>query len=85
MLKAVLRHGEIQPLEPLPGDWQEGQRLCIEKADDQMPVEEIDCDFAVLAALCEANEPAEEEQLERAVQGARALSKEQVRRRMELD
>jgi hypothetical protein len=25
MLKAIVTRGEIRPLEPLPGDWQEGR------------------------------------------------------------
>lgn len=83
MLKAIVIQGEIRPLEPLPADWQEGQRLRIEKADDETPVEEIDRDFAVLEKLCEASELAEEEQLERDLQEARRLAKEQVRRHME--
>lgn len=84
MLKAVLRQGEIQPLEPLPIDWQEGQELCVEKADDDpRTLEEIDRDFAALAVLCETSKPTEEEQLERALQEARHLAKEQVRRYME--
>jgi hypothetical protein len=85
MLKAVVIRGEIRLLEPLPADWQEGQRLRIEKADDdETPIEEIDRDFAVLEKLCESNEPSEEDQLERALQEARRLAKEQVRRQMEL-
>ena len=85
MLKAVVTHGEIRPLEPLPDDWQEGQRLRVEKADDgESPVAEIDRDFAILATLCEASEPADEEQLERALQEARRQAKEQVRRDMGL-
>ena len=78
MLKAVVSRGEIRPLEPLPADWQEGQRLRVEKADDgETPVEEIDRDFAVLATLCETSEPADEEQLERALQEARRQAKGQ--------
>jgi hypothetical protein len=46
-------------------------------------LEEIDRDFADLAALCDSSEPAEEEQLERTLQEARLHSKEQVRRQME--
>lgn len=85
MLKAVVSRGEIRPLEPLPADWQEGQPLRVEKVDDgEMPVEEIDRDFAVLATLCETSEPADEEQLERALQAARLQAKEQVRRQMGL-
>ena len=86
MVKAVVSRGEIRPLEPLPVDWQEGQRLRVEKADDgETPVEEIDRDFAVLASLCEPNELADEEQLERALGEAHRQAKEQVRRHMGLD
>jgi len=84
MVKAVVSRGEIRPLEPLPPDWQEGQPLRVEKAEGETPVEEIDRDFAVLATLCEASEPADEEQLERALQEARRQAKEQVRRHMGL-
>lgn len=85
MVKAIVSRGEIRPLEPLPVDWQEGQRLRVEKADEgEPPVEEIDHDFAVLETLCEASEPADEEQLERALEEARRQAKEQVRRHMGL-
>jgi hypothetical protein len=85
MVKAVVSPGEIHPLEPLPPDWQEGQPLRVEKSEDgETPIEEIDRDFAVLASLSEANEPADEEQLERALQEARRLAKEQVRKQMGL-
>lgn len=85
MVKAVVSRGEIRPLEPLPADWREGQSLRVEKAEgSEMSVEEIDRDFVVLAALCEASEPADEEQLERALQEARLQAKEQVRRQMGL-
>ncbi len=84
MLKVVVIHGEIRLLEPLPADWQEGQRLRIEKADEEeTPVEEIDRDFAELEKLCETSVPAEEEQVEQSLQEARRLAKEQVRRQME--
>ena len=85
MVKAVVSQGEIRPLEPLPVDWQEGQPLRVEKADDgETSVEEIDRDFAVLAGLCQASESADEEQLLRALQETDRQSKEQVRRQMDL-
>jgi hypothetical protein len=85
VVKAIVHDGEIRPLEPLPADWQEGQPLRVEKADDgEMSVEEIDCDFTELAALCETSEPAHEEQLDRALQEAHRQAKEQVRRHMGL-
>jgi len=30
-IKAILRHGVIHPVEPLPPDWAEGQELLIEE------------------------------------------------------
>jgi len=85
MVKAVVSHGEIRPLEPLPADWQEGQRLFVEKAvDGDASVEEIDRDFAVLAKLCESCEATDDEQLDLALTEARRLAKEQVRLHMGL-
>jgi hypothetical protein len=85
MVKAVVSQGEIRPLEPLPADWQDGQPLRVEKADDtEMPVDEIDRDFAVLAGLCAASDPSDEALLEKALHSARSEAKEQVRRHMGL-
>jgi uncharacterized membrane protein len=33
MIRAVLRHGQIEPVEPLPADWAEGQELVVEQPD----------------------------------------------------
>jgi hypothetical protein len=85
MVKAVVSHGEIRPLEPLPADWQEGQAVRIEKADySEMSVEEIDQDFAVLACLCAESDSANEDQLDHALDEARRQAKEHVRRGMGL-
>ncbi|MDB5330176.1 MAG: hypothetical protein JWP03_1327 [Phycisphaerales bacterium] len=32
-IKAILRDGRIQPLEPLPPDWTEGQELVVEEPE----------------------------------------------------
>jgi hypothetical protein len=85
MVRAIMSDGEIRPIEPMPADWRDGQRLRIEKADDgDMPLEEIDRDFAELAELCAASESADEDQMERALQEARRQSKDHVRQRMGL-
>jgi hypothetical protein len=85
MVKAIVVRGEIRPLEPLPVDWKEGERLRVEKADDrEMAIEEIDNDFAVLASLCAPSEEADEEQLDRALKEAHRQAKEQVRKDMGL-
>jgi hypothetical protein len=85
-MKAVVASGEIRPLEPLPPDWREGQRLRVEKADDgdDVSTEEIDRDFAALAVLCQESDLADEEALDRALHEARRQAKDQVRRQMEL-
>ena len=85
MAIAVLQNGEIRPLEPLPSDWQEGQRLRVETLDDGEPTsEQIDRDFALLASLCADSDPADEERLSQALRDAHEQAKEQVRRQMGL-
>ena len=86
MPKAILHTGQIQPVEPLPREWQEGERLRVEKAEDGEPtVDEIDRDFALLAQLCAASDSAEEERLSQALDDARRQSKAQVRRQIGLN
>ena len=85
MLKAVVKGGEIRPLEPLPADWHEGQPLRVDKVDDgEMTLDEIDRDFALLTKMCETSEPEDEEQLEQRLLEARRQAKELVRRQMGL-
>ena len=62
---------------------QAARRLGGQEVRQQRAVEEIDRDFAVLATLCEASEPANEEQLDRALQEAHRQAKEQARRNPE--
>ncbi len=82
---AVLQDGQIRPLEPLPLDWQEGQRLRVDRADaDDAPLDQVDRDFAALASLCASSDPADDERLREALQQAQRQSKEQVRRQMGL-
>ena len=65
MVKAIVSCGQIRPLEPTPADWREGQALRIEKVDyTEMPADEIDREFDVLASLCSESEPANENQLD---------------------
>lgn len=85
MPKAVLHDGVIQPLEPLPLDWREGQELRVEKADEtDATAAAIAHDFAELAALCARADPDDDAKLAQALQEARQLAKEQVRRSMGL-
>lgn len=84
MPKAVLHNGVVHLIEPLPAGWQDGDCLLVEKDDEVMASgEDFDRDFAELEQLCAAGDPAEDENLARALTLARELSKEQVRRSME--
>jgi hypothetical protein len=85
MPKAVLDHGVIRPIEPLPPDWRDGQELRVEKAETaETPVHEIDRDFTELAALCAQGNPDDDAIMVQALNEAHQLSKEQVRRQMGL-
>ncbi len=80
---AVLTNGEIRPLEPLPPNWHEGQRLRIEVAeDDDATPEQIDRDFAELAVLCADSDPVDEERIQHALDELSQQSKDHVRRQM---
>jgi hypothetical protein len=86
MVRAIISRGGVQPVDPLPEDWLEGQALRIEKADErELSTAEIQRDFAVLASLCSNSEPAAEEQLERALTEARQTAKDQVRHSMGIE
>ena len=88
MPRAVLKNGLIYPLEPLPVEWQEGQEVCVEKVEPSLEREpseaEIDGDFADLATLCASGDTVDDERLDRALEEAKRLAKEQVRREMGL-
>lgn len=85
MIKAIIKRGHIEPLQPLPVDWQEGQSLLIER-DEEKPdsLEVIDRDFAELNRLCLAGDSADDEIVSRSLQIAKRQAKEQVRRDMGL-
>jgi hypothetical protein len=88
MPRAMLKDGVIYPLEPLPTEWRDGQELRVERADfvaaSEESAAEIDRDFAELAALCAVADPAEDERFGQALDEAKQLAKEEVRRQMEL-
>lgn len=85
MIRAVVSQGEIRPLEPLPQDWEEGQFLRIEKAEEDEDPASIDQDFACLEQLCRDNIPEEEQELDRFLAEMRREAKEQVRKQMGLE
>jgi hypothetical protein len=84
-IKAILRGGRIQPLEPLPPDWSEGQELVIEEPDLSQTPAEI-AQWAKELEESTANIPAEEhDRLERALEENERESKAAVRREWGLE
>jgi hypothetical protein len=79
-IKAILRDGRIQPLEPLPADWADGQELVVEEpepSDDPVEIER----WAKELEESTAKIPAEEhERFLRALEENELESKEAVRR-----
>ena len=83
MVRAVLEDGVIRPLGPLPAEWREGQSLLIEAEAEESP-EDV---AAWTREIEEAAQRIPEEDHVRfleALEEQRRLSKEYVRRQMEL-
>ena len=82
-IKAVLRQGVIQPVEPLPPDWREGQELVVEEPKPETANEEINQWARDLDAAA-AQIPAEEhDRFLAALDEIERESKEAVRKRWE--
>jgi len=79
-IKAILRDGRIQPLEPLPRDWTEGQELVVEEPESADAEAEIN-QWATDLDKSTAQIPVEEhDRFLRALDEIERASKEAVRR-----
>jgi len=84
-IKAILRDGRIQPLEPLPPNWADGQELVVEEPDLGETPAEIE-QWAKELEESTAKIPVEEhERLDRALDEIERDSKDAVRRKWGLD
>jgi len=86
MLKAVLRNGVIQPLEPLPSDWNEGQELQVESSS--IPVKhspEFIREWAAeMQRLCADSTDEDEQRLTTALDEFRREGKEEMMREVKV-
>jgi hypothetical protein len=87
MIRAVVKNGAIQPVEPLPADWKEGRQLVVEDFADQKSVDSDDFDrwaedMKILTA--ELDNPQEWQDIEAALVQADRLNKALVRKEMGL-
>ena len=80
MIRAIFRDGTIQPLDPLPSGWSEGQELQIIEGEPSDDPEAIERWYRELTEL--ANQPHDPEdwgKLQSALAEADRLAKDQVR------
>jgi hypothetical protein len=84
MIKAIVRNGSIEPLEPIPTEWFDGQEVVVQEADGNSheTPEELDRWYRELDALCVASDPADDERLRTALVEAHEQAKAAVRREM---
>jgi hypothetical protein len=87
MIRAVVKNGVIQPLEPLPPDWENGREVVVDDLLEQTSngAAELDAwaeDMKLLTA--ELNDPQEWQEIEATLAEADRQNKELVRREMGL-
>jgi hypothetical protein len=87
MIRAVVKNGVIQPLEPLPPDWEDGREVVVDDVEEQSPngAGNIDTwanDMKTLTAVL--NDPEEWREIEAALAEADRQSKNLVRGEMGL-
>jgi hypothetical protein len=88
MPRAVLKNGVIQPLEPLPAEWQEGQELRVEPVSEDEWREPTQEEFAQsmreLEEMCAQGSDEDDERLMQAMAESKRQAKEWMRRHMGL-
>jgi len=80
MVRALLKNGRIEPVEPLPSDWAEGQELLVDArspSDDPADIDRWARELEEGAGGVSAEDAGE---LERALEEIERQSKEAVRR-----
>ena len=82
-IKAVLRHGIIQPIEPLPAGWIDGQELVVEEPESERATAEIQQWARELDVSTSQIPPAEHDRFLRALDQIERESKEAVRKQWE--
>jgi len=78
-IKAVLRNGHIEPLEPLPSDWIEGQELLVEQPAPELQ-EQVDQWARDLESAAQRVPAEEHDRFQKALEEMRREGKEAMRR-----
>jgi len=92
MPRAILRNGQIQPIDPLPPDWKDGTKLSIEavQSSDEDDMEAKGDSFNAkqwlreMKDLCADADPEDDARLQAAIDQIRRQGKEIMRKEMGL-
>ncbi len=84
MVKAVLRHGAIEPISPLPRTWADGQELVIAEARAESTDENLAAWSRGIDELAAKIPEDDFDRVDRALARADREAKDQVRRQMGL-
>jgi hypothetical protein len=79
-IKAVLRDGHIQPLEPLPSEWKDGQELVVEQPEPASALAEVGAWAKDLDAATARLSTEEHDRFRQALDDIERQSKDVVRR-----
>jgi hypothetical protein len=86
MIRAVVRNGTIQPLDPLPSSWEEGQEVQITELDPIDDPEAIERWCRELESIGnQPDDPADWERMEAVLAEADREAKDLMRKEMGLD
>ena len=80
-IRAVLRQGIIEPIEPLPPDWRDGQELVVEEPKPDNSCDEISQWARELDTATAQIPPEEHDRFLRALDEIERESKDAVRKR----
>ena len=85
VIRAVVEHGQIRLLEPMPSEWIEGRELCILEANSDEVLRESDTWLLEMDALTsEAVDPEDWARIDAVLADANDQAKAYVRREMGL-
>jgi hypothetical protein len=85
VIRAIIDHGQIRPLEPLPSDWVDGRELQVLEAESRNALEEPDMWSAEMDRLAaELDDPEDWARIDAALAEADMQAKSYVRREMGL-
>src|SRR5215207_4378571 len=86
MVRAVIQNGMIQPIEPLPQDWRDGQEVVVGRVESQVGAQlsdasaDVDAIWDEVDRLAKDIDPGDERLFLEAIKDIRKQAKELARR-----